>query len=98
MKKSNSIMAIYIVTYDLKKDSPPEKYNNLINLIKEGGVWACLGGSSYLVETEESPVQLRNKYGQVLCQGDMLFVSTVSAPAAWRGYSQQITDWIKEKM
>ncbi len=91
-------MAVYIVTYDLKKDSGSEKYADLINLIKEGGVWACLGGSSYLIESEETPVQLRNKYSRVLDKEDMLFVSVVSAPAAWRGYSQQVTDWIKQKM
>ena len=91
-------MAVYIVTYDLKGESTSEKYNKLIELIKENGVWACLGGASYLVESECTAVQLRDKYSKVLQRDDMLYVSVVSAPAAWIGYSQQVTDWIKQKM
>ena len=91
-------MAVYIVTYDLKGESTSERYYKLTELIKEEGVWACLGGSSYLIESERTPVELRDKYNAVLLRDDMLYVSQVSAPAAWRGYSQQVTDWIKEKM
>lgn len=91
-------MAVYIVTYDLKGESTSERYNRLIELIKEEGVWACLGGSSYLIESERAPVELRDRYNSVLLRDDMLYVSIVSAPAAWRGYSQQVTDWIKQKM
>jgi len=91
-------MAVYIVTYDLKGESTSERYNKLIELIKEEGVWACLGGSSYLIESGRTPVELRDRYNAVLLRDDMLYVSQVSAPAAWRGYSQQVTDWIKEKM
>lgn len=91
-------MAIYIVTYDLKGETISERYNRLIELIKEEGVWACLGGSTYLIESVRTPVELRDRYNTVLNRDDMLYVSQVSAPAAWRGYSQQVTDWIKEKM
>ena len=89
---------VYIVTYDLKGETTSERYNQLIELIKEEGVWACLGGSSYLIESMHTAVELRDKYNRVLNRDDMLFVSVVSAPAAWRGYSQQVTDWIKQKM
>lgn len=91
-------MAVYIVTYDLCNESTSDSYIKLISLIKEEGVWACLGGSSYLVESELSPVELRDKYKQTLDKDDKLFVGVVSAPAAWVGYSKQITDWIKLKL
>lgn len=91
-------MAVYIVTYDLKNEQSSETYKRLIELIKEEGVWACLGGSSYLVESNLSAVELRNRYKEVLDNNDLLFVGVVSAPAAWYGYSQQITDWIKAKL
>lgn len=90
-------MAVYIVTYDLDKESTSESYTRLISLIKEEGVWACLGGSSYLVESELKAVELRDKFKQVLDGNDKLFVGVVSAPAAWIGYSKQVSDWIKEK-
>ena len=91
-------MSVYIVTYDLRKESTNEDYNRLIELIKEEGVWACLGGSSYLVESERSAVELRDKYKQVMDNNDMLYVGKVTAPAAWRGYSEQVSKWIKEKL
>lgn len=91
-------MSVYIVTYDLIGDNNSDRYSHLIELIKEEGVWACLGGSSYLIESEQTPVELRDKFKRVLLHNDMLFVALVTAPAAWVGYSQQVTDWIKQKM
>lgn len=91
-------MAVYIVTYDLKGDSSSERYERLIGLIKEEKIWARLGGSSYLIESERNPVELRDRYKTVLKREDMLYVSVVSAPAAWIGYSQEVTDWIKQKL
>lgn len=91
-------MAVYIVTYDLRNEKTGDKYNRLISLIKQDGIWACLGESSYLVESELSAVELRNRYREVLNLDDMLFVGVLTAPAAWYGYSQQITDWIKTKL
>ena len=91
-------MAVYIVTYDLRNEKTGDKYNRLISLIKQDGIWACLGESSYLVESELSAVELRNRYREVLNLDDILFVGVLTAPAAWYGYSQQITDWIKTKL
>jgi len=91
-------MAIYIVTYDLRKEKSSESYEKLISLIKQDGVWACLGQSSYLIESNKSAVELRDSFNTALDNNDMLYVGTVSAPAAWHGYSQQVTDWIKAKL
>ena len=51
---------IYIVTYDLSQ--PGQNYDKLLNLIKEEINWARLGGSSYLVESNSTSVELRDKY------------------------------------
>lgn len=91
-------MSVYIVTYDLSNERSADKYNQLVSLIKEEGIWAFLGGSSYLVESALSPVELRDKYIKVLDNDDKLFVGLVSAPAAWMGYAQEVTDWIKAKL
>lgn len=91
-------MAIYIVTYDLQKDSTPSDYERLITLIKEEGCWACLGGSSYLIESDSSAKELRDKYANVLHRDDMIYVGAVSAPAAWHGYSKEVSDWILKKL
>ena len=91
-------MAVYIVTYDLRKEKSSESYEKLISLIKQDGVWACLGQSSYLIESNKSAVELRDSFNTALDNNDMLYVGIVSAPAAWHGYSQQVTDWIKAKL
>lgn len=91
-------MAIYIVTYDLHKDATPLDYERLVKLIKEEGSCACLGGSSYLVESEQSAKQLRDRYNEVLVADDMLYVGVVEAPAAWHGYSKDVSDWIINKL
>ena len=91
-------MAVYIVTYDLKGESTSENYTRLISLIKEEGIWACLGDSSYLIESEQTAVQLRDKFKRALDYDDVLYVGKVSAPAAWYGYSQQVAAWIKAKL
>lgn len=91
-------MSVFIVTYDLRDESDSESYKRLIELIKQGGTWACLGGSSYLIESDMTAVELRNKFKQVLDSDDMLYVGRVSAPAAWTGYSNEVTDWIKSKL
>ena len=91
-------MAVYIVTYDLRQESDASNYQQLIELIKSEGTWARLGGSSYLVQSECSPVELRDKYKKALDSNDLLYVGEVTAPAAWYGYPDEVTNWIKEKL
>lgn len=91
-------MSVYIVTYDLHKGATPFDYERLVKLIKEEGSWACLGMSSYLVESEQSARQLRDHYKDVLVEEDMLYVGMVEAPAAWHGYSEEVSEWIKNKL
>lgn len=87
---------VYIISYDLQ--APTQRYEELITRIKTYPNWACLGGSAYLIETNDTHVQVRDNLGQVVDGNDKLFVAKVSAPAAWQGYSQEITDWIKAKL
>lgn len=91
-------MAVYIVTYDLSVEADSQSYQQLIKLIKEDGSWACLGGSSYLIESERTAVELRDRFKSVLDKDDMLYVGVVNAPAAWFGYSKEVTEWIKSKL
>ena len=87
---------IYIVTYDLSQ--PGQNYDKLLNLIKEEINWARLGGSSYLVESNSTSVELRDKYKTDLDSNDQLYVGAVSRPAAWIGMPDDVTEWIKKKL
>ena len=83
---------VLIISYDLTK--PGQHYEPLIKRIKELGGWARLGGSSYLVSTEYTPVQVRDYLWQVMDKSDKIFVGTCPAPAAWHGMPQDVSDWI----
>lgn len=85
---------IYIVTYDLYQGNDARNYKYLLDLIKEEGIWACLGKSSYLIESYCSAEQLRNKFLEALDSRDKIYVGVVTAPAAWNGYSKDVSDWI----
>ncbi|MBO7415996.1 MAG: hypothetical protein J6U22_05415 [Bacteroidaceae bacterium] len=87
---------VYIVSYDLSE--PGQKYETLIGKIKESLAWARLGQSAYLVESEQSAVELRNYYRNELDNNDKIYVGKVCAPAAWFGMPKDVTDWILEKV
>lgn len=91
-------MSVYIVTYDLINESDSTSYQQLLQLIKSEGIWAKLGGSSYLIESDSSPVELRDKFKEALDKDDKLYVGQVIAPAAWYGLPDEVTKWIKEKL
>jgi len=91
-------MAIYIVTYDLCSESSPDSFHKLQSLIKEDRRWACLGESSYLIESDRTAVELRDSFKEILGPDDVLYVGMVSAPAAWIGYSKEVTEWIINKL
>ncbi|MBO5361948.1 MAG: hypothetical protein J6A35_03230 [Paludibacteraceae bacterium] len=87
---------IFIISYDLQK--PTQRYNELIAAIRNYSNWACIGGSAYLIETNESHVEVRDKLGKFLDGNDMLFVANVNAPAAWQGYDNEVSQWILSKL
>lgn len=89
---------IYIVTYDLYQEKNSVVYQRLIELIRSERDWARLGGSSYLIDSDETAVQLRDRYITVMDDNDKLYVGEVSAPAAWFGYSERVSNWILNKL
>ncbi len=85
-------MRVLIITYDLNE--PGKNYHVLLKKIKTYPGWARIGGSSYLIYTDSTPVQVRNYLSQVLDRNDKLFVGTVTAPSAWIGMSEEVSNWI----
>ena len=87
---------VFIVSYDLQM--PGQKYEELIELIKKEGSWARLGGSAYLIESNSSATELRDRYKTVLDGNDKLYVGQVKTPAAWTGMTEGVSKWIKKKL
>ena len=89
-------MAIYIITYDLRE--PGQHYDSLIERIKNYGNWAKLGYSCFLIETDDTAVEIRDNLSMALDGNDKLYVGVANAPAAWTGLSENVSQWIKEKL
>lgn len=85
-------MNTYIITYDLS--DPGQDYNALIETIKGYGTRAKIQQSVWLIVTSDSATEIRDYLKQYLDENDKLFVAKVSAPAAWFGCEQSITDWL----
>lgn len=87
-------MKILIVTYDLV--NPGQNYEKLLQKIKAYTSWARLGGSSYLIATNDTIVQVRDTLIKVLDRNDKLFVGTCPVPSAWYGLPEDVSKWILE--
>ena len=87
---------VYIISYDLK--GPTQRYDELVNAIKAYHEWACLGRSVYLIESNDTHVAIRDNLSKYIDGNDKLFVGHISAPAAWKGYSDIISNWVLAKL
>ena len=86
---------VLIVSYDLAM--PGQNYERLLKRIKEYKEWARLGGSAYLVYTDNGPVQVRDYLSPALDQNDQLYVGVAPAPAAWIGMPEDVSQWIQAR-
>lgn len=87
---------LYIVIFDPTLKSKADE--NIVAAIKSTNVWARLSSSSYILESTETAEELRDRLILHLDYGDKVFVSHITPPAAWHGYSYEVTKWIKEKL
>ena len=87
---------VYIVCFDLIQ--PGQKFDQLLQLIKQDGKWARLGRTAYLIDSESSAVELRDRFKVALDGNDKIYVGHVSTPAAWTGMSDGVSQWIKNKL
>ena len=89
-------MNTYIISYDLI--NPGQNYESLIKKIRSYQSWARLGGSAYVIVSNENVVTVRDKLLKILDNNDKLFVGKVNAPAAWYGLSEEVSDWLKTNL
>lgn len=89
-------MAVYMVGYDLLK--PGQDYEDLINAIKSYGVWWHHLDSTWIIVTDETAIQVRDRLVQHIDSNDELLVASIGAPAAWRGFAKDGADWLMKKL
>lgn len=87
-------MAVYIVTYDLNKET---KRPDIVGEIKKYGSWAKLSESSYAISTSETVAAVYGKMQKHLDQNDNLYVITLKRP--YTGFGQKdVNDWLASNL
>lgn len=89
-------MAVYMVGYDLNK--PLQNYAELIDAIKSYGTWWHHLDSTWIIETDDTAASVRDNLGQHIDGDDELLVATIKAPAAWKGFNEKGSGWLKEHL
>lgn len=92
-------MAIYIIGYDLHPVRG-ETYDELIEAIKNlGSWWHCLD-STWIVISNLTAVQIRDKLWAHMKADDQLLVVTYTKGAlvAWNGFNKDCSDWLRNNL
>lgn len=84
---------VYIISYDL--GNPGRNYEALLQRIQAYGAWARLGGSAYLILTNQTTAQVRDNLIQVMDGNDKIYVGLLGNSAAWAGLGEQVSNWIR---
>ncbi len=87
-------MATYIVAYDLHKQG--QNYACLIKKLEGYGTHFHMQQSVWIIETEQSAVQVRDHLKPCLDSNDKLFVGRMSA-AAWSGFTLEQSRWLNNR-
>jgi len=89
-------MTTYIISYDL--NSPGQSYEKVHKVINSYHAWAKLGGSAYIILSDETAPQIRDKLMKKMDVNDQVFVGIIRAPAAWYGVGDEVSDWLKNNL
>lgn len=86
-----------MVGYDLNKTG--KDYAGLIDAIKStvDNWWHCLD-STWIVKTSLSPVELRDILRQHIDANDELLVAKLTGAAAWAGFNEECSAWLKNNL
>ena len=90
-------MATYIVGYDIHP-TRDEKYDNLIEAIKAYGTWWHHLDSTWVIVTDKSVAQIRDDLQQHMYKDDQLLIVQSGKIAAWYGFSDNGSNWLKKNL
>lgn len=86
-----------LVGYDL--NTPGKDYERLIEYLKSFGTWGHHLDSTWLVRRRVTAAQLRDEVRKrVDANDEVLVVAVTGDPAAWAGFSDKGSKWLKENL
>jgi hypothetical protein len=85
------------ISYDLiGTDEKSEDYERLIDKIKSLGAAKRVEYSLWVVETADSPEEVRDALRDYIDDDDKLIVMRRVGGSAWRGLASDVSKWLKE--
>lgn len=91
-------MATYLIGYDLNKEGEQYSVANarLRREIKASfGTWWAHLDSTFIVKSDLSAVAIRDRLREVIDRDDELLVACLSGEAAWAGFGDRASTWLK---
>jgi hypothetical protein len=89
-------MASYLIGYDLNKSG--QDYNTLIERIKKFGTWWHCLDSTWIVKSDLNSAQIRDALSPLIDGNDELLVVKLTGEAAWVGFSDECSKWLKNNL
>ena len=92
-------MNTLLVGYDLNR--PGQNYEKLFEFLKSAGTWWHHLDSTWLIKTTASAAELRDSLRtRSLIDGndEVLVINVTGDAAAWYGFSQSGSKWLKDNL
>lgn len=87
----------YNISYDLNK--PGQDYPDLYSAIKRLSTSYCHPvDSTWYVVSDETASGIREKLSSAVDNGDSIIVTRATAPGAWTGLEDSVSDWLKNNL
>lgn len=95
--RKGRLMSTFMVGYDLNK--PAQNYEDLIAALKSYSRWWHYLDSTWLVVANSNAVAVRDHLKQFVDSNDELLVIDVSGDhAAWWGFEQNASEWLRANL
>ena len=89
-------MGTYLIGYDLNK--PSQNYDELHEAIKSLGAWWHHLDSTWIGKHDGPSTTIRDYLKPYIDSNDELLVVKLTGEAAWTGFNQRGSDWLRENL
>jgi hypothetical protein len=86
----------YLISYDLNR--PGQDYTDLIEALKRFPNWWHHLDSTWVVRSQQSAIDICRSLIRYLDDNDEILVASVQGDAAWWGFDQKGSDWLKSTL
>jgi len=85
-----------MVGYDLNR--PGQNYPELFAAIKSIGDWWHYLDSTWIVVSNQTAAQIRDKLSPHIDANDELLVATLTGASSWQGFDNAASEWLRNNL